>query len=125
MPCALGRVEMVEKARLRFKLISAIKNANGHILTLNLKNTGSRILKNMVVHLIYLSHNFSTDPLSSFVYALMPNADETITFSIPVSSLKLVWFSVSGYANGDTHFSIESPLLTVRSKEAEMRFLLT
>jgi len=116
---------MVVKVRLKFKLLSATKTADGHVLTLKLKNTGGRILKNIVVRPSYLAQNFSTDPLSCFIYALMPNADETVTFTVSVSSLKLVWFSVAGYANGDAYFSIESPLLTVRAKETAESFLLT
>jgi hypothetical protein len=116
---------MVVKVRLEFKLLSATKTPNGHILTLKLKNAGNRILKNIVVRPSYLTKNFSTDSLSCFVYALMPNGDETVTFRISVPSLKLVWFSVSGYASGDAYFSLESPLLTVRAKDAEESFILT
>jgi hypothetical protein len=116
---------MVVKVRLEFKLLSATKTPDGYILTLKLKNAGNRILKHIVVRPSYLTQNFSNDSLSCFVYALMPNGDETVTFQISVPSLKLVWFSVSGYASGDAYFSLESPWLTVRAKDAEERFLLT
>jgi hypothetical protein len=116
---AFRRLKIIVKARLEFKLISAKKTTDGHILRLNLKNAGNRILKNIVVRPSYLAQNFSNDSLSCFVYALMPDADETVTFRISVPSLKLIWFSVSGYASGDAYFSLESPLLTVRAKDAE------
>ncbi len=115
---------MVVKARLEFKLVSAKKTRDGHVLTVKLKNISNRILKNIVVRPGYLAQNFSTDPLSSFVYALMPNADETVTFQISAPLLKLIWFSASGYSSGDTYFCMESPLLTVRTNEAEEKFIL-
>jgi len=37
------------KVQLEFKLLSARKIAGAHLLTLNLKNVGSSILKNLVV----------------------------------------------------------------------------
>jgi len=116
---------MVVKVRLEFKLISAKKTADGHILRLNLKNAGNRILKNIVVRPSYLAQNFSNDSLSFFVYALMPDSDETVTFRISIPYPKLIWFSVSGYANGDSYFSLESPLLTVRAKDTEESLILT
>ncbi len=115
---------MVIKAQLEFKLISAKKTRDGHTLTVKLKNAGNRILKNIVVRPGYLARNFSTDSLSSFVYALMPNTDKTVTFQIPAPLLKLVWFSASGYSSGDTYFCLESPLLTVRIKDAEEKLVL-
>ena len=116
---------MVAKVRLEFKLLSAEKILHGHLLKLNLKNAGSNILKNMVVLLHYPSQGLSVDSAKSFVYALMPNAEENVTFRVFVSSLKRVCFSVSGYASGDAYFSMESPVIAVHTRKvAEDNYLL-
>jgi hypothetical protein len=104
---------VLAKARLQFKLLSTTKIAGGRSLTLNLKNVGSDILKNMIVRLEYPDLKSLVDCIGCFVYALMPNADENVTFRIFVSSLKWAYFSVSGYANGDAYFSVESPIMAV------------
>ena len=106
------------KARLKFKLLSATKTTHGHTLTLNLKNVGNRILKSMVVRLHGPILNLPGETASCFVYALMPNADENVTFRTFTSSLKRVRFVASGYANGDSYFSIESPAMTVHASKA-------
>ncbi len=115
---------MVAKARLEFKLLSATKTSDSHILTLNLKNVGGGILKNMVVRLHCSALNFSSTNVACFVYALMPSADKNVTFQVFVSSLKRVCFSVSGYVSGDSYFSIESPLMAVHPRNAEENDLI-
>ena len=109
---------MVAKVRLEFKLLSATKTTDGHTLTLNLKNVGNRILKSMVVRLHGPILNFPGETASCFVYALMPGADENVTFRAFASSLKRVHFSVCGYVSGDSYFSIESPAMTVNARKA-------
>ncbi len=110
---------MVMKARLEFKLLSVTKTACGHTLTMNLKNVGNRVLKSMVVRLDGPILNFPGEIASCFVYSLMPSADENLTFRAFASSLKRVRFVVSGYANGDSYFSIESPSITIPAREAK------
>ena len=109
---------MVVKARLEFKLLSATKTTDGHTLTLNLKNVGNRILKSMVIRLHHPTLNFPGETAQCFVYALMPDADETITFRVFDSSLERIRFSVSGYSSGDSYFSQESPLMAVHARTA-------
>ena len=109
---------MVVKVRLEFKLLSTTKIAGDHLLTLNLKNVGSSILKNLVVRLHSPDPGFSVDCAGCFVYALMPNADENVKFRVSVRSLARAYFSVCGYASGDAYFSIESPVMAVKTRDA-------
>ena len=109
---------MVVKVRLQLKLLSIRKIAGDHLLTLNLRNVGSSILKNLVVRLHSPDPGFSVDCAGCFVYALMPCADENVKFRVFVSSLARAYFSVSGYASGDAHFSITSPVVAVQSRDA-------
>lgn len=109
---------MVVKVRLEFKLLSTTKIAGDHLLTLNLKNVGSSILKNLVVRLHSPDPRFSVDCAGCFVYALMPSADENVKFRVFVSSLARAYFSVCGYASGDACFSIESPVMAVQTKDS-------
>jgi hypothetical protein len=113
---SIRRFKVVVKVRLEFKLLSITKIAGHHLLTLNLKNLGSSILKNLVVRLHSPDPGFSVDSAGRFVYALMPNANENVKFRVFVSSLARAYFSVSGYASGNAYFSIESPAMTVRQK---------
>ena len=115
---------MVVKVRLELKLLSTAKLAGDHLLTLNLKNVGSSILKNLVVRLNSPDPRFSIDCVGCFVYALMPNADENVKFRASVSSLARAYFSVCGYASGDAYFSIESPVMAVQTKDAVENSLL-
>ena len=108
---------MIIKARLEFRLLSTMRIAGDHFLMLNLKNVGSRILKNLVVQLHSPDPRFSVDCAGCFVYALMPNTDENVQFRVFASSLAQVYFSVSGYTSGDTYFSIESPVMAVQTKD--------
>jgi hypothetical protein len=116
---------VVVKAHLEFKLLSATKIQDGQLLTLNLKNVGRSILKNLVVRLHYPGFEFSVDCPECFVYALMPNAEDNVTFRVFVSSLKRAYFSVSGYASGDAYFFMESPVLTIQEETPENSLLLT
>lgn len=109
---------MVVKVQLEHKLLSTKKIAVDHLLTLNLKNVGSIILKNLVVRLHSLDPGFSVDRAECFVYALMPSADKNVKFRVFVSSLAQAYFSVSGYASGDEYFYIELPIMTVQTKES-------
>jgi hypothetical protein len=95
-----------------------MKIASDHLLTLNLKNVGSSILKNLVVRLHASDPGFSVDCPGCFVYALMPNADENVKFRVSVRSLARAYFSVCGYASGDAYFSIESPVMAVKTRDA-------
>jgi hypothetical protein len=115
---------VVVKAHLEFKLLSATKSTGGQLLTLNLKNVGRSILKNLVVRLHHLGFKFSVDCAGCFVYALMPNSEENVTFQVFVSRLKRVYFSVSGYASGDAYFFMESPVLTIQKETPQRNFLL-
>jgi hypothetical protein len=107
------------KVQLKFKLLSAAKIAGGHLLTLNLKNVGSSILKNLVVRLHSPGLGVSVDCAGCFIYALMPSADENVKFRVFASSLARAYFSVSGYASGDAYFSVESPAIAVQTRKRE------
>jgi len=109
---------MVVKVQLEFKLLSPTKIVGGHLLTLNLKNVGSSILKNLVVRLHSPDRGFSVDCYECFVYALMPRADENVKFRVFVSSLTRAYFSVAGYASGDAYFSMESPVMAVHKRNS-------
>ncbi len=109
---------MVTKVRVEFKLLSAAKTPNGYTLMLNLKNVGSHVLKSIVVRLIGPTLTLPGEIASCFVYALMPDADQNLTFRIFDSSLKKARFSASGYANGDSYFSIKSPKISVHVRKA-------
>ena len=87
---------MLAKAQLQFKLLLTVKIAGGHLLVLNLTNAGSSILKDIVVRLDQPDLKSPVDCVGCFIYALMPNADENVTFRIFASSLKRAHFSVSG-----------------------------
>ena len=116
---------MVTKVKLEFKLLSTKKITGDRMLTLNLKNVGSSILKNLVVQLHSLDPRLSVDCAGCFVYALMPNADENVTFRVFASSLERAYFSVGGYASGDVYFSIESPVMAIQIEESiEKRMLM-
>jgi hypothetical protein len=106
-------------------LLSAAKTAGGQVLTLNLKNVGRSVLKNLVVRLHYPGFEFSVDCAGGFVYALMPNEEDNVTFRVFVSSLKRAYFSVSGYASGDAYFFMESPVFTIQKETPENNLLLT
>jgi len=112
------RFRVVVKVSLEFKLLSATKIAGDHLLTLNLKNVGSRVLKNVVVKLHSPDPGFSADCTECFIYALMPKADESVKFRVSVSSLARACFLVSGYASGDAYFSIESPVMAVQTRDS-------
>jgi hypothetical protein len=107
---------VVTKTRLEFRLLSTTIIAGHHLLTLNLKNVGSSILKNLVVKLRSPDSRFSVNCSGCFLYALMPNADEDVKFRVFDSSLARAYFSVDGYASGDAYFSIESPVMAVQTK---------
>ena len=109
---------MIVKVRLEFKLLSTTKIASDHLLTLNLKNVGSSILKNLVVRLHSPDPGFSVDCAGCFVYALMPSADENVKFLVFVSSLARAYFSDCGYASGDAYFSMESPVMAVQTRNS-------
>jgi hypothetical protein len=108
---------VVAKVQLKFKLLSTAKIAGGQFLTLNLKNVGSNILKNVVVRLHSPDLSFSVDCAKCFIYALMPNSNENVKFRVFVSSLARAYFSVSGYVNGDAYFSVESPAMAVQTRK--------
>ena len=110
---------------MEFKLLSATKVPDGQLLTLNLKNVGRSILKNLVVRLHYPDLKLSIDCAGCFVYALVPNAEDNVIFRVFVSSLRRVCFSVSGYASGDAYFFMESPVLTIQEETPENSLLLT
>jgi hypothetical protein len=115
---------VVARVRLEFKVVSTTKTAGDHLLTLNLKNIGSSILKNLVVRLHSPDPRFSVDCAACFVYALMPNADENVKFQVLDSSLTRAYFSVCGYASGDAYFSKESPVMAVQIKESTKNHML-
>ena len=117
------RFKVVVKVRVEFKLLSTTKIAGDHLLTLNLKNVGSSILKNLVVRLHSPDPGFSVDCAGCFVYALMPSADENVKFRVSVSSLARAYFSVCGYSSGDAYFSIESPVMAVQAKDSIALFM--
>jgi hypothetical protein len=109
---------VVVKAQLEFKLLSTKRIAGGHLLTLNLKNVGSSILKNLVVRLHFPDLNFPVDGAGCFIYALMPSADENAKFRVFVSSLARAYFSICGYASGDAYFSMELPVMAVQTRKS-------
>jgi hypothetical protein len=107
---------VVLKAKLNFRLRSATRIADYHLVMLNLRNVGSYILKNLVVQMHSPDPKFSVDCKGCFVYSLMPNEDETVTFRVLARSIKKAYFSVNGYASGDQYFSIKSPYMAVQTK---------
>ena len=121
---SVRRFQVITKVRLEFRLLSATKNAGHHLLTLNLKNVGSSVLKNLVVKILSPDSRFSVNCTGCFVYALMPNADENVKFRVFGSSLERAYFSVDGYASGDAYFSIESPVMAVQSKDSIVKMLM-
>ncbi len=115
---------MVVKVLLELKLLSARKIDDSQVLTLNLRNVGRSILKNMVVKLHSAGPTFLADCKACFVYALMPNANQNITFRAFLSSLQGAYFSVSGYVRGDQFFSIRSPTISSRNRNAVEKEIL-
>lgn len=123
---SIRRFKSVVKVRLKFKLLSTTKIAGHHLLTLNLKNVGSSILKNLVVRLHSPDPGVSVDSAGRFVYALMPSAEVSVKFRVSVSSVAWGYFSVCGYASGDQYFSMESSIMEIPIKDAvEHNMLLT
>ncbi len=116
---------MVAKVRLEFSLLSIRKDADDHLLTLNLRNVSRSILKNLVVRLNSPNPDYSADYAGCFIYALMPSANTDVKFRV-FGSLKHAYFSVVGYASGDSAFFVKSPLTAVRTiHSAENEMLLT
>ena len=109
---------MVVKVKLEFKLLSTRKVADGHLLTLNLRNRGNNILKNLVVRLHSADPGLKADYARCFVYALMPRADEQVKFQVSLPSLTRAYFSVSGYSSGDAYFSTKSPTVNVQARKS-------
>ena len=106
---------MVAKVKLGFKLLSTRKIPGGHLLTLNLKNRGTSILKNLVVRLHSADPGVSADCAGCFVYALMPSAYEKVRFQVSLASLARAYFSVSGYSSGDAYFSMKSRTMNIQT----------
>jgi hypothetical protein len=104
-------------------LLSATKITGGYLLTLSLKNVGSNILKSLVVTLHSAQKGFS-DCAEGFIYALMPSAKDTVKLKVFASSLSRLYFSVAGYASGDTYFSTQSPIIRVKTKGTKNNLLL-
>ena len=107
---------MVIKPRLEFKLLNTPNIADNQFLVLNLKNVGNRILKSLVVQL-HSPEAKSNSCYRCFTYVLMPYKEETVKFQVFSSSLKHVFFSVSGYASGDAYFYVESPIMVIQTKD--------
>jgi len=117
---------VVVRVKLELKILSKKKTEGSHLLTLNLKNRGTSILKNLVVRLHSADRRFSSDFTGCFVYALMPDADERVKFPIPGSPQALAYFSVSGYLSGDAYFSMKSPTMNIQARKSmENSILLT
>ncbi len=118
------RLKVVAKVLLKLNLLSARKIEDSRVLTLSLRNVGRSILKNMVVELHSPQSTFLTDCKACFVYALMPNANQNITFRAFLSSLQGAYFSVSGYVRGDQFFSIRSPTISDRNRHTVEKEIL-
>ena len=114
---SIRRFKAFVKARLEFKLLSTKQIAVDHLLTLNLKNLGRSVLKNLVVRLHSPGLGFPVVCAERFVYSLMPSADKNVKFRVFAPSLERAYFSVYGYASGDAYFYIESPMMAVQTKE--------
>ncbi len=115
---------MVAKAKLGFKLLSTRTIPGGHLLTLNLKNRGTSILKNLVVRLHSVDSGVLIDHTAHFVYALMPNANEKVRFRVSFASLNRAYFSVSGYSSGDAYFCMKSRTMNVQTKKSRENSIL-
>ena len=98
-------------------MLSTKQIAVDHLLTLNLKNLGRSVLKNLVVRLHSPGLGFPVVCAERFVYSLMPSADKNVKFRVFAPSLERAYFSVYGYASGDAYFYIESPMMAVQTKE--------
>lgn len=78
-------------------------------LTANIKNTSDGVLRNMVLLFHSLNENLSVRGGERFIYALMPGQEATVDLQVFVASKAQVYFSLSGFKNGDVFFSVDSP----------------
>lgn len=78
-------------------------------LMANIKNRSDDVLRNMVLLLHSLNENLSVKGGERFIYALMPGQEATVDLQVFVASDAQVYFSLSGFKNGDVFFSIDSP----------------
>jgi hypothetical protein len=88
-------------------------------LTANIKNTSDEVLRNMVLLLHSLNENLSVKGGERFIYALMPGQEATVDLQVFVASNAQVYFSLSGFKNGDVFFSIDSPLHQIFVEETK------
>ena len=78
-------------------------------LKANIRNTGDGVLRNVVL----LMHSLDENSLlvrgsEKFIYALMPGQEATVGFQVFVSSNAQIYFSLSGFKNGDVFFRTDS-----------------
>jgi hypothetical protein len=95
-----------------------IKVAGGsQKLTANIKNTSEGILRSMVLLLHSLNENLSVKGGERFIYALMPGQETKVDLQVFVASDAQVYFSLSGFMNGNVFFSVDSPLYQIIIEE--------
>jgi hypothetical protein len=104
---------------LEFTLRSAKVTAGSQKLTANIKNTGDDVLRNMVILLRSLNENLSVKGSERFIYALMPGQEATVNLPVFIASNTQVYFSLSGFKNGDVFFSVDSPLHQIFVEETK------
>ena len=64
----------------------------------------------MVLLLHFLNESLSIKGGERFSYALMPGQGTKVDLQVFVASNAQVYFSLSGFMNGDVFFSVDSPL---------------
>jgi hypothetical protein len=93
-------------------------------LTANIKNRSDEVLRNMVLLLHSLNENLSVNGGERFIYALMPGQEAIVDLQVFVASNAQVYFSLSGFKNGDVFFSIDSPRHQVLVEETKSSCML-
>ena len=95
-------------SHLQFALHPRRVGSGRQKLTLRVKNTGDAILRNMNLILHSIDENLTVESNEKFVYALLPGQETDVNFPVFAHSDTQVYFSLSGFKNGDVFFSTRS-----------------
>jgi hypothetical protein len=87
-------------------------------LTIRVKNTGDAILRNMNLRMHSLDENLTVECNERFVYALLPGQETIMDFPVSAHSDAKVYFSLSGFKNGDVFFRARSVHFQVFIRES-------
>jgi hypothetical protein len=89
-------------------------------LTANVRNTGDAVLKNMILIIYSLNEKgHFVRRGEKFIYALMPGQEASACFDVLATSDTRVYFSLSGFKNGDVFFRKDSLPHQIRVEENE------